>query len=46
MKNECFPDKVVARDLCYNMAMGKLKEFEKCVYITRCVYICTLEAYF
>lgn len=46
MKNEHFPDKVVAIDLCYNTAMGKFKELEKCVYITRCVYIYTLEAYF
>lgn len=37
MKNEHFPDKVVAIDLCYNMAMGKLKE--KCVCTTRYIYI-------
>lgn len=46
MKNEHFPDKVVTIDLRYNTAVGKLKELEKCVYITRCVYICTLEVYF
>jgi len=33
MKNEYFPDKVVAIDVCYSTAMGKLKELEKCVYI-------------